>query len=260
MDANIGRRRRFSVVAFTGNKNGLGGFALGKSPEGRSALKRAKNRAGQKLLYIERYKEHTVLHDFFTQYGKTRIFVHQKPEGFGLVCHRAIRVMCELIGIKDVYAKIEGSTNLQHIVKAFMLGLIRQKTHQQIADEKKLFLVEQREENGNVPVVVASPSSCRSAGEIPIDESLVFNHVVMGNRIPVRRKLYQPFYTKLPSWERHLTKTLWRRNHPQVATYLRVNFGKKFRSHLTEKYPEADGSYGMQLKRKQMSENAESEQ
>jgi len=34
--------------------------------------------------------------------------------------------MCQLIGIRDLYAKIEGPTNVQHIVKAFLLGLIRQ--------------------------------------------------------------------------------------------------------------------------------------
>lgn len=50
----------------------------------------------------------------------------QKPKGYGLVCHRAIKSMCEVIGIKDLHAKIEGSTNLQHIVKAFFLGLLQQ--------------------------------------------------------------------------------------------------------------------------------------
>ena len=67
-----------------------------------------------------------VLHDFFCAFGQTKIYVYKKPEGFGLVCHRAIRTMCQVIGIKDLYAKIEGPTNLQHIVKAFMLGLLRQ--------------------------------------------------------------------------------------------------------------------------------------
>jgi hypothetical protein len=55
--------------------------------------------------------------------------VSKVPEGFGLVCHRAIRTICEVVGIKDIYAKIEGPTNLQHIVKAFFLGLLRQVGH-----------------------------------------------------------------------------------------------------------------------------------
>ena len=59
MDGNFGRKKRFSVMAFTGNGQGLAGFAVGKNPEGRAALRRAKNRAGQKLVFVDRYKEHT---------------------------------------------------------------------------------------------------------------------------------------------------------------------------------------------------------
>jgi small subunit ribosomal protein S5 len=148
-----------------------------------------------------------VLHDFFTEFGQTKIYVYKKPEGFGLVCHRAIRTMCELIGIKDLYAKIEGPTNLGHIVKAFMLGILRQvqlillvlawilsfsfvilkrllifrffeqKSHQLLAEEKQLYLVEQREEHGNFPVIVAAPSHCRSENEIKYDEILDFSQV-----------------------------------------------------------------------------------
>lgn len=126
MKANSGRYRRISVVAVTGNKNGLAGFALGKAADGRAALRRAKNRAGQKLMFIERYNNHTVYHDFFTQFCNTRIFVEKRPEGYGLVCHRAIKTICEIIGIKDLHAKVEGSTNLQNVVKAFFLGLLKQ--------------------------------------------------------------------------------------------------------------------------------------
>ena len=68
-----------------------------------------------------------VLHDFYTAFGKTRIFVQKKPEGYGLVCHRVIREICKAIGIKDIYAKVEGSTkNAQHVAKAFMVGLLQQ--------------------------------------------------------------------------------------------------------------------------------------
>ena len=70
-----------------------------------------------------------------------------------VVAHRAIKAICERVGIKDLYAKCEGSLNMQHITKAFMLGLLRQKTHQVLADEKKLHLVEMRSENDYFPKV-----------------------------------------------------------------------------------------------------------
>jgi len=259
MDANYGRIRRFSVFAFTGNKQGMAGFALAKAPDGRGALKRARNRAGQKLLYIERYKEHTVLHDFYTRFGATQIYVYKKPEGFGLVCHRAIKAMCELIGIKDVYAKVKGSTNLQHIVKAFMLGLIRQKSHSQFAEEKELYLVEQREDFQNFPVVIGEPSHCKSESEIKYDEPMNFSEIAFGNRIPYRKRPFIPGYRRLPSWENHLLKTEWRRNHGELRRWhIREFDGLK--SHLTIKHPEADGTYAMQLWKKKKAEEAEKEE
>ncbi len=68
-----------------------------------------------------------VMHDFYSAFGKSRVFVQKKPEGYGLVCHRVIREICKTIGIKDIHAKVEGSTkNVQHVAKAFMVGLLRQ--------------------------------------------------------------------------------------------------------------------------------------
>lgn len=59
MKGNLGRTRRVSCLAVTGNKQGLGGFALAKSVETKAALRKAKNRAGQKLIHIQRYNDHT---------------------------------------------------------------------------------------------------------------------------------------------------------------------------------------------------------
>ena len=47
-------------------------------------------------------------------------------KGFGLVCHRAIREICKMVGITDIYAKVEGAINIQNITKAFFLGLLNQ--------------------------------------------------------------------------------------------------------------------------------------
>lgn len=48
------------------------------------------------------------------------------PKDTGLLCHRVIKAICEAIGIKDLYAKVEGSKNVTHVIKAFFLGLIKQ--------------------------------------------------------------------------------------------------------------------------------------
>lgn len=42
-----------------GNSKGLVGFSIGKAIDGQSALRKAKNRAVQKLMYIPIFREHT---------------------------------------------------------------------------------------------------------------------------------------------------------------------------------------------------------
>jgi len=59
MTGNLGRKSRISTFVVTGNGNGLAGFALAKASVAKAASITAKNRAGQRLIYIPRYKEHT---------------------------------------------------------------------------------------------------------------------------------------------------------------------------------------------------------
>jgi small subunit ribosomal protein S5 len=59
MRGNLGRKRQISAFVVTGNKNGSAGIALGKAIEAKAALRKAKNRAGQKLMYIEICNNHT---------------------------------------------------------------------------------------------------------------------------------------------------------------------------------------------------------
>lgn len=245
MSGIFGRKKRMSMFVVTGNGNGVGGFSLAKSTTVPGTLKKAKNRAAQKLMHFERYNEHTIMHDFYSQFGRTKIFVKKKPEGHGLVCHRAIRTICEVVGIKDLHAKVEGSTkNVQNLTKAFFLGLINQKTHQELADEKKLHLVEFRQENLNFPKVVASPggSDVRTLDQIPRDEEMNYNLHIMGGKMELQRKKYPPGYTKLYGWEVYRKKYANYRNHEKIRQQLLVEYGE-VRSFYAEKYPECRAGF-----------------
>lgn len=237
MKGNMGRKRRLSVMVVTGNANGLVGFGVGKAIERPTALRKAKNRAGQKLIHVDLCNGHTLFHDTFSQFGKTKIFIKQMPEGSGLVCHRAIATICKVLGIKDLHAKVEGSTNLQHVVKAFFHALLKQKTHQQMAEEKGLHIVEFRNENKNFPVVVASPTKCRTEAEIEKSEILDINQYAMDGKLVLKRKKFPPFYHSSIGYQLYLKKQEKMRNHSKIRLDMLVNYGE-YRSFLTDKYPE----------------------
>ncbi|GAB6020644.1 28S ribosomal protein S5, mitochondrial [Chamberlinius hualienensis] len=213
MTANFGRKRSMSSFVVTGNKQGIVGFALAKSASGKASLRKAKNLAAQRLIYIDRFDDHTIFHDFFTQFGTTKIFVRKLSEGSGLICHRAIKAICDVVGIKNLTAKIDGrSKNIQNICKAFIMGLLQQKTHQKLAEQQKLYVVEFREENGNLPRVVAAPSEVVTKEQLPNGEVPDYNEIVSDGKVPLRRPKLPKFYTRLPGWQVHINKTEKYRN------------------------------------------------
>jgi len=245
MTGNLGRVRRNSILMVTGNGQGAVGYTVSPGKYGNNAagLRKATNKAGLRLLYVDRYEDRTVYHDFFTQYGQTRIFVQQQPPGHGVVAHRSIKAICEMAGIKDLYAMVEGSKNMQHITKAFMLGLLRQKTHQVLADEKRLHLVEMRAENDYFPKVVASPSDgvVRTAAEIGHNEILDFEMISFEGNLPQWRPAQKNPWEGTPAWDKHLRQKWAYQSHDEVRTRMRVENGTEWgavRSHLYPKYPE----------------------
>ncbi|XP_069743755.1 small ribosomal subunit protein uS5m [Narcine bancroftii] len=170
MTAKEGRKRSISALVVVGNGNGAAGFALGKAPDRITALRKAKNRAIHYLYFIERYNDHTIYQDITSKFKRTSIKMKKQNYGYGLHCHRAIITICKLIGIKDMYAKITGSTNLLNITRALFQGLSNQETHSGLADRKGLHVVEIRSECGPLPIVVASPNGVVSKVPEPEDE------------------------------------------------------------------------------------------
>ncbi|XP_068597492.1 small ribosomal subunit protein uS5m [Brachionichthys hirsutus] len=157
MTGKEGRKRSVSCLVAVGNGNGAAGFALGKAADRMTALRKAKNRALHYLYYVERYQDHTIYHDIESKFKRTTLHMKKQNEGYGLRCHRAVITMCKLIGIRDMYCKVEGSTNLLNITKALFKGLSSQETHQSLADKKRLHMVEFQPGRGPLPIVVASP-------------------------------------------------------------------------------------------------------
>lgn len=216
MKGNMGRKRRYSVFSITGNKQGLAGFAVAKAPEIRTALRKSKNRAAQKAIKIELCDHHTVFHDFSCAFGKTRIFVQRKPEGYGLVCHRAIKTICNVIGIRNLHAKIEGSTNLQHIVKAMFLGLLQQKTHEEIARKTNLLVIEFRNETGLHPRIISKPVSCKTMKDLLQREVLEYSQYVLDDKIILKKSKFAPFYVNSKGYNLYLKRKEQLRNQDNI--------------------------------------------
>ncbi|XP_043067770.1 small ribosomal subunit protein uS5m [Drosophila bipectinata] len=221
MKGNMGRKRRYSVLSVTGNGNGLAGFATAKAPEVRTALRKSKNRAGQKLININLCENRTIYHDFYTAFGKTKIYCFQKPDGYGLICHRAIQTICKVLGIKDLYAKIEGSTNVQHIVKAFFIGVMQQRSYQYIANETNLYVVQKQKAKSGYTDVKAIPHLPSTNPYNAADAD--YMHFTLGNKIVLKENKIFPFYFNSKGHQLYQTKEERFRNQANVRLRDLVN-------------------------------------
>lgn len=254
MSGKFGRTRQLRLLMVTGNGKGTAGFSLTRSAVGRgpNIFHKGVNKAGLRLMNVDLYEGRTIYHDFFTQFGQTRVFAQQKPEGHGVKAHRVIKAICDLVGIKDIHCTLEGSHNPLHITKSFFLGLLRQRTHQMLANEKQLHLVELREENDNFPKVVASPENgyIRTKEEINPNESLDFELISYDGQIPYYKATPVPFWERLPSFQIHLKKKA-RQTHHKLRRHEMLLYEGRIASHLTDKFPECVPPVLMTKKMKQ---------
>ncbi|KRX65199.1 Protein sel-1 -like protein 1 [Trichinella sp. T9] len=208
MTARLGQVKRISLLAVVGNGNGLA----------------ASNMAAKRLRYIERFDNHTIYQDFWAECRSTQIFAQRMPEGYGLRCHRALKSICELVGIKNLYAKVEGNTRCyQSLTKAFFTGLLNQETYQQLADRKRLLVVEFAKEKDYFPKVIARPSgdeSVRRDSEIDKDEVLDVDDLYGEGRYPYKRPKRKPFWINQAGYLHKLWKEHPKRNMDEVKIRL----------------------------------------
>jgi len=188
----------------TGNKNGVFGYGLGKGSTSQGSMRLAKTHASQKLLYVDRYENRTIFHNFYEEFYYTKVYAEKKPQGYGLVCHRIIKKICELVGIKDIYVKVEGSTNPKNVSKAFISGLLNQKKYSDIANKKELHVVEFKPETNFTPTVLASPvKSSNEKKQQKYEYETDLNLYLFGNRVRADKKKKVPFYNEYESYKNY---------------------------------------------------------
>ncbi|CAI5451849.1 unnamed protein product [Caenorhabditis angaria] len=210
----FGRVHTMSALVVTGNGKGLAGYAVGKAPIHRTttAIIHGMNMASRKLFFVELHEGRTIYQDFYAECRNTRVFAQRRPPGYGLTCHPRLIKICEAIGIKDIYVKVEGSTkNYLALTHAFVTGLLNQETHQQLAERKGLHVVEMSPSRHFLPQIVASPISTDLKTEEALEalDRLNLDDFYGEGRYPLRKPKTLPFFSNL---EGHL-EARWRK-HP----------------------------------------------
>jgi small subunit ribosomal protein S5 len=128
-----GRTFRFSALVVIGDENGTVGVGLGKAAEIPDAIRKAKEDAKKKMIFVERTEHNSVYHDILGKFGAASVLIMPAAEGTGVIAGGPARAVLELAGIKNIRAKSIGSNNKRNVVNATIEGLKALKTPEQVA-------------------------------------------------------------------------------------------------------------------------------
>ena len=128
-----GRQRRYSATVVIGDRKGKVGLGIGKANEVPDAIKKALQDANKNIITIPLIDGRTVAHEAIGTAGAARVIIKPAAAGTGVIAGGSVRPVVELCGIKDITAKIYGSTDKINVVRATLEGLKQLRTKEQVA-------------------------------------------------------------------------------------------------------------------------------
>ena len=112
-----GRTFSFSAIVVVGNEDGVVGHGLGKAKEVTDAITKAIDDAKKNLIQVPIYKG-TIPHLQKGKYSGAKVMIKPASGGTGVIAGGAMRAVLESVGIHNVLAKSQGSSNPHNVVKA----------------------------------------------------------------------------------------------------------------------------------------------
>lgn len=117
-----GRRFSFSALVVVGDGNGHVGVGMGKANEVPESIRKGTDSAKKNLIRVP-LTGRTIPHKVVGHAGAGRIVLRPASEGTGVIAGGAMRPVLEAAGVKDVLAKILGTTNPHNVVNATIAAL-----------------------------------------------------------------------------------------------------------------------------------------
>ncbi|WHQ47169.1 MAG: 30S ribosomal protein S5 [Candidatus Midichloria sp.] len=131
-----GRKFTFSVLSIAGDGKGKVGIGLGKAGEVADARDKAEQNAKKNMIRILLRDSRTLHHDIEMKFCSGKVKMRAAPAGTGIIAGGAIRILCEVLGIKDIVVKSIASTNPHNMVKAAVHGLENIRSLRYIAEKR----------------------------------------------------------------------------------------------------------------------------
>lgn len=130
-----GRVFGFSALTVVGDGEGRVGFGQGKAREVPVAIQKAMDEA-RKNMHTVTLDAHTLQHAVTSRHGAAKIYMQPASEGTGVIAGGAMRAVFDAVGVHNVLAKSNGSTNPLNVVRATVKGLAEMNNPEAIAAKR----------------------------------------------------------------------------------------------------------------------------
>jgi len=130
-----GRTFSFSAIVVVGDENGVVGHGLGKAKEVVEAISKGIDDAKKNLIKVP-ILHGTVPHIQKGKFSGARVLLRPASEGTGVIAGGAMRAVLESVGIHNVLAKSQGSSNPHNVVKATIDALSQMRDAVQVSRQR----------------------------------------------------------------------------------------------------------------------------
>jgi small subunit ribosomal protein S5 len=134
-----GRTFSFSAIVVVGNENGIVGWGLGKASEVTAAIAKGVDAAKKNLVKVPVIKG-TIPHEQIAKFGGAKVLLRPARSGTGIKAGGAMRAVLESVGIHDILAKSQGSSNPHNLVKATMEALMELRDAYTVSQQRTISL------------------------------------------------------------------------------------------------------------------------
>lgn len=133
-----GRRFGFAALVVVGDGKGKVGYGSGKAKEVTDAVRKATDAAKKNMIKISLRENRTLHHDVNGRFGAGNVVMRAAPSGTGVIAGGPMRAVFEALGVQDVVAKSQGSSNPYNMVKATFEALKSMRSPRAIAGKRGL--------------------------------------------------------------------------------------------------------------------------
>ena len=130
-----GRTFSFSAIVVVGDENGIVGHGLGKAKEVVEAITKGIDDAKKNLIKVP-IARGTVPHTQKGKYGGAKVLLKPASDGTGVIAGGAMRAVLESVGVSNVLAKSQGSSNPHNVVKATIDALSQMRDAVAVAKQR----------------------------------------------------------------------------------------------------------------------------